>query len=260
MPYVTTAQSKVHYEIDGRGPGLALVHGVGGDAEKVFGNVVEYFSDDRTVVRPNLSGSGQTTDDGSDLTVDKVAEQVGAAIADAVEGPVDLLGFSLGAVTAAAVAATRPELVRKLILVGGWAHTTGPRDRLYFQTWQKLLQGDRDLFKRFSTITGFSTATVDAFGHDGIAASLADEWPPPGIGRQIDLAADVDIRPLLPAIQAPTLIVGFDADAMVPVEGSRQLHAAITGSTLIELPGQGHMDWFADPSELAGLVQRFIQE
>jgi pimeloyl-ACP methyl ester carboxylesterase len=47
---------------------------------------------------------------------------------------------------------------------------------------------------------------------------------------------------------------------MVPVEGSRQLHAAITGSTLIELPGQGHMDWFTDPSELAGLVQRFIQE
>jgi pimeloyl-ACP methyl ester carboxylesterase len=96
MPYVTRSHSKVHYEIDGRGPGLALVHGVGGDAEKVFGNIVEYFSHDRTVVRPNLSGSGQTTDDGSDLTVDQVAEQVSAAITDAVEGPVDLLGFSLG--------------------------------------------------------------------------------------------------------------------------------------------------------------------
>jgi pimeloyl-ACP methyl ester carboxylesterase len=259
MPFISTQDAQVHYEIDGQGPGLVLVHGMGGDAEKVFGNVVGHFTDTRTVVRPNFSGSGQTTDDGRELTVDGVAEQVTAATRAAVDGPVDLLGFSLGAVAAAAVAARHPELIRSLVLVAGWTDSTGPRDRFYFETARKLLATDRELFKRFSNLTGFGTATVDSFGHEGLAHSLADAWPPAGIARQVDLGLAVDIRPLLPAITAPTLVIGFADDAMIPVDGSRRLHAAIPDSRLIEVQGQGHMDWFADPVELVELTRDFIE-
>ncbi|MEU7897509.1 alpha/beta hydrolase [Nonomuraea sp. NPDC049152] len=258
MPFTSVRDTRVHYEVDGHGPGLVLVHGTGGDAEKVFGNVVDHFTQTRTVVRPNFSGSGQTTDDGAQLSVDLIAAQVSAATRAAVDGPVDLLGFSLGAVAAAAVAATQPDLVRSLILVGGWAHSTGPRDRYYFQTWRKLLETDRELFKRFSALTGFSAAALDRFGHDGLAHSLADAWPPPGIDRQIDLGLRVDIRQLLPKITAPTLVIGFADDNMIPIEGSRQLSAAIPGSRLVEAEDQGHMDWFADPSGLVKLTREFI--
>ncbi|NGN66795.1 alpha/beta hydrolase [Streptomyces sp. A7024] len=260
MPFTTAARnSRVHYELDGRGPGLALVHGTGGDADKVFGNVVGHFTDTRTVIRPNFSGSGRTEDDGGELTVDLITDQIAAAIrAAGTEGPVDLLGFSLGAVGAAAVAATHPELVRRLVLVAGWAHSTGPRDRYYFETWQRLLATDREAFKRFAALTGFSAAALDRFGHEGLAASLADAWPPAGIGRQIDAGLQVDIRQLLPSITAPTLVVGFGEDAMIPVEGSRQLHAAIPDSRLVEVPGEGHMDWFADPTGLIKITRDFL--
>ncbi|MFI6541226.1 alpha/beta fold hydrolase [Nonomuraea sp. NPDC050547] len=258
MPFTSLRGSKVHYEVDGAGPGLALVHGTGGDADKVFGNVVPYFADTHTVIRPNFSGSGQTEDDGSELTVELIAGQVAASIEAAADGPVDLLGFSLGAVAAAAVAATRPELVRSLVLAGGWAHSTGPRDAFYFETWRRLLETDRDLFKRFSALTGFSAAALDTFGHDGLAASQADAWPPAGMGRQIELGARVDIRDLLPAITAPTLVIGFGDDAMIPMEGSRHLHRAIAGSRLAEVRGQGHMDWFADPTGLVELTGGFL--
>ncbi|MEU6672300.1 alpha/beta hydrolase [Streptomyces sp. NPDC046727] len=258
MPLVPVRGTRVHYEVDGQGPGLVLVHGTGGDADKVFGNVVGHFTPTRTVVRPNFSGSGRTTDDVTDLTVELIADQVAAATRAAVDGPVDLLGFSLGAVAAAAVAATRPELVRRLVLVAGWAHSTGPRDQYYFRTWRQLLDTDRELLKRFSALTGFSPATLNRFGHQGLADSLADTWPPPGIGRQIDLGARVDLRPLLPAVTAPTLVVGFADDAMIPVEGSRQLHTAIAGSRLVEVEGQRHMDWFADPTGLIGLTRDFL--
>ncbi|MGW4844295.1 alpha/beta fold hydrolase [Nocardia brasiliensis] len=260
MPFTSMRDTRVHYEIDGQGPGLVLVHGTGGDAEKVFGNVVGHFTDSRTVVRPNFSGSGETADGGVQLTVELIAEQVVAATRAAVDGPVDLLGFSLGAVAAAAVAATHPDLVRSLTLVGGWAHSAGPRDEYYFQTWAKLLETDRELFKRFSALTGFSTAALNRFGHEGLAGSLADAWPPAGIGRQIDLGRRVDIRPLLPAITAPTLVIGFAEDAMIPIDGSRQLAAAIPGSRLVEIPGEGHMDWFADPASLIALTRDFIAD
>ncbi|MFM9368653.1 alpha/beta fold hydrolase [Streptomyces sp. Da 82-17] len=258
MPFTPVRGTRVHYDIDGRGPGLALVHGAGGDSEKVFGNVVRHFTDTHTVIRPEFSGSGLTEDDGRALTVGLVAEQIAAAIRDATDGPVDLLGFSLGAVGAATVAAAHPELVRRLILVGGWTHSTGPRDRFYFDTWRQLLSADRELFKRFATLTGFGAAALDRFGHAGLEQSLADAWPPAGIGRQIELCGNVDIRAVLPAITAPTLVIGFGDDAMIPVEGSRALHAAIPGSRLVEIPGQGHMDWFADPSRLVELTREFI--
>ncbi|GAA2390103.1 alpha/beta fold hydrolase [Nonomuraea africana] len=259
MPFTSVRDTDVHYEVEGQGPGLVLVHGTGGDADKVFGNVVHHFTATRTVVRPNFSGSGQTVDDGAELSVDLIAEQVATATREAVRGPVDLLGFSLGAVAAAAVAATHPDLVRRLILVGGWAHSTGPRDTFYFETSRKLLDTDRDLFKRFSALTGFSPAALDSFGHQGLAQSLDDAWPPPGIGRQIDLGAQVDIRALLPSITAPTLVVGFAGDNMIPLEGSRQLHAAIPGSRLVEID-EGHMDWFADPTRLIALTRDFLDE
>lgn len=170
----------------------------------------------------------------------------------------DVLGFSLGAAAAAAVAARHPGLVRRLILVAGWSHTTGPRDRFYFQTWRRLLDTDRELLKRFSALTGFGPVALDQFGHDGHERYLSDAWPPAGIARQIELGLELDIRPLLPTIQAPTLVIGFGRDAMVPIEGSRQLHEAIAHSEFAEIAEQGHMDWFVQPAPLLELVDELL--
>lgn len=257
MPAVPTTDGSVHYEVDGHGPGLVLVHGVGGDADKAFGHVVHRFSDDRTVVRPNLSGSGRTTDGGGELTVDLLAGQVAAATRAAVDGPVDLFGFSMGGAVAAATAAARPELVRRLVLVGAIADMSGPRARFNFEFWRDLAAADFGLFKRFATLQGFSPAVVDGFGHDGLARSLEDEWPP-GVARQIDLAARIDIRGLLPRIQAPTLVIGLGGDQMAPVGQSRLLHAGIADSRLVELDGDGHMDWFVRPDDIVKLTREFL--
>lgn len=258
MRLVSAHGTRVHYEVDGSGHGLSLVHGIGGDADKVFGHVTDHFTGARTVIRPNFSGSGHTTDNGDPLSIELISEQVAAATRDAVDGPVDLLGFSLGAAAAAVVAARHPGLVRRLILVAGWSHTTKPRDRFYFQTWRQLLDTDRELLKRFSALTGYGPAVLDQFGHDGLSHYLSDPWPPASIARQIDLGLDLDIRPLLPAIQAPTLVIGFGQDAMVPIEGSRQLHEAIAHSEFAEIPDQGHMDWFVQPDPLLELVDGFL--
>lgn len=261
MHHAASTTGTVSYERDGDGPGLALVHGVGGDARRVFDGVVDHFATRHQVLRPNLSGSGATVDDGRPLAVDSIADQVAAVITETGDGPVDLLGFSLGAVAAAALAAERPALVRRLVLVGGWATSSGPRDTLYLQTWSRLLETDRDLFRRFAALTGYSPTGLDAFTHEGIAGYLADDdWPPEGIVRQMDLAARVEIQDRLAAIAAPTLVVGLGRDAMIPVEGSRMLHAGIRDSRLVELPEAGHMDWFSAPGDLLRAVDDFLTQ
>jgi pimeloyl-ACP methyl ester carboxylesterase len=256
MPLVAVAQGTVHYKVDGEGPGLVLVHGVGGDADRTFGNFFHHFAD-HTVVRPNLSGSGLTTDNGGDLTLELLAEQVVAAAQDAADPPVDLLGFSLGAVVASVVTATRPDLVRRLILVDGFAHTTGPRDAFNFALWRELLAIDLGLFKRLVLLQGFSSALLDVLGHEGLAAAVAEEWPP-GLARQVAVSAEMDIRALLGKIQAPTLVIGHTGDQAAPIEASRQLHAGIAGSRLVEIEGGGHLDWFAHPDQVVRLTREFI--
>ncbi|MEV3870160.1 alpha/beta hydrolase [Streptomyces sp. NPDC049906] len=255
MPYADHPQGSVHYEVEGSGPGLALVHGVGGSAEGAFGTVVEALAREHTVVRPNLSGSGETTDGGGPLVLQQLAEQVAGALEASTDGPADVLGFSLGGAVAATLAATRPELVNRLVLVGSWAYPD-PRHRFYFETWAKLLTADVDLFRRFTTLTGFSPAAVNGWGDEGLAASLENHaWPEPGIARQVEVGLHSDVRDLLPKITAPTTIIGFGQDEMIPVEGSRQLHAGIPGSKLIELEKQGHMDWIGNPDEMLGLLR-----
>ncbi|SDG71228.1 Pimeloyl-ACP methyl ester carboxylesterase [Sinosporangium album] len=260
MPFVSLRDAEIHYEVEGSGPGLVLVHGTGGNAESVYGASLPHFNGDRTVIRPNFSGSGQTTDGGGTLTVEQVADQIAAVTRKESDGPADLVGFSLGAVAVAAVAARYPELVRRLVLVAGWAHSTGPRDHLYFHTWRGLFDADRELFKRFTTLTGFSAHAVDGFGHEGLAASFAAEWPPASMARQIDLCAAVDIRDLLPKIQAPTLVLALGEDTMVPPDGSRQLQAGIPGSRLVQLDGVGHLDWLGRPDQVVGVVKEFLAD
>lgn len=255
MPTVTTSDSEVEYFVTGDGPGLVLVHGTGGAAEG-YAHLLDGFGDRRTVVTPNYSGSGGTTDAGAPLSVELLVEQVVAAARDAVDGPVDLVGWSLGAVTAAAVAAEHPELVRRLVLLTGWA-ALDARQQLFFDLWQRLDRLDHDAFGRFLQLHGWTDEQINTLGVAGVEDLLTGI--PAGIGRQIALNMEADITGLLPKITAPTLVIGATHDRMVPVEHSRQLHRAIPGSRYAELDA-GHFALYEKADELTALVEEFLYE
>ncbi|MBO2454690.1 alpha/beta hydrolase [Actinomadura barringtoniae] len=257
MPSITVEDATVHYAAEGNGPGLVLVHGTQGSGETNWAHLVHAFTDARTVIRPDFSGSGKTTDGGGELSVEGLAGQVAAVARAAADGPADVVGFSLGAVVAAAAAALRPGLVRRLVLVAGWPYTGDARQRLMFQLWRDLVAQDFQLFNRMAVLCGFSPAFVEAMGEQGIAEAVASGSREPGLDRQIDLDLRVDIRGLLPGITAPTLVVGLTQDQMVPGWGPSALHEGISGSRYTEIDS-GHMVIFERPAELVDLVRGFI--
>ena len=235
MPFASTHGSKVEYFETGTGPGLVLVHGTGGDAG-TFDNLRDTFQDRRTVVVPNYSGSGATEDEGGPLTLDLLVAQIDAAIEDSgAEGPVDLVGWSQGALAVAAYAAAHPAKVRRLVLLTGWIKNDA-RQQLYFDLWHRLDQLDHETFGRFLQLNGWTTAQVNSFGVAGVE-EMVSGGVPAGIGRQIALNLELDITEILPRITAPTLVIGATHDNMIPVAHSRALHAAIKGSRYAELAG-----------------------
>jgi pimeloyl-ACP methyl ester carboxylesterase len=136
-----------------------LVHGAAGSADANWVHLVEGFAADRTVVRPDYAGSGATRDHGGRLELDELVAQVAAAAEDAGAVPFELVGFSLGAAVAASLAAQRPDLVRSLVLLGGFASTTADaRSQIQFSLWRRMFDTDRDVLARLGVLTGVSPA------------------------------------------------------------------------------------------------------
>lgn len=255
MPTLTVENAQVKYRAEGTGPGLVLLHGVG-PGSMMWDQTYGGFTDRNTVIMPDLSGSDPAEDDGADLTVDTLAAQVAAVIENSGKAPVDLLGYSLGSSVAVAVAATRPELVRRLILVAGFSHPDDEYLRNVMTLW-KNLRGDADSFGQLATVTAYSRGFLNAMGREAVEAARAFMQPVPGRLRQIDLCLRLDVRDLLPRIQAETLVIGTALDALVPVEYSREIHAAIPGSAYAEVDC-GHVIGLERPEEFRKLVRDFI--
>lgn len=251
--HLNVSGTRISYRTLGEGPGLVLLHGTGPGSVSWDG-LAERLATRHTVILPDIGGSDPVEDDGAPLTVELQTEQLAAVIEHSGKAPVDLLGFSLGAVAVMSLAATRPELVRRLMPVSGPAYADAQL-RNMMQVWLGLA-GDPDGFARFAMLAGFSRGYLNSLGREQLEERATSFRPNPNRLRQLDLVRRVDIRHLLPRIQAPTLVVGATHDALVPMEATREIHAAIPGSSHAELDS-GHVSRTERPDEFVRLVQDF---
>ena len=82
-----------------------------------FGNVLPWLTEGRRVIGVELQGHGHTPDTGRAMSIERFADDV-AELIDRVAGggPVDVWGFSLGALTATSLALRHPAKVHRLVL------------------------------------------------------------------------------------------------------------------------------------------------
>ncbi len=69
---------------------------------------------------------------------------------------------------------------------------------------------------------------------------------------------DLDLRPLLPCIGAPTLVIAAGEDDMFPLDGSRALAAGIAGASLAIVPGAPHALVAEKPAAFVEAVAPFL--
>jgi 3-oxoadipate enol-lactonase len=68
--------------------------------------------------------------------------------------------------------------------------------------------------------------------------------------------ANFDLRPGLPGIKVPTLLIVGSKDATVP--GMKAINAAVPGSQLVELEGAGHLSNLEQPEAFTRALQQFL--
>ena len=69
---------------------------------------------------------------------------------------------------------------------------------------------------------------------------------------------ETDVRPVLPAISAPTLVVHHSGDPLIPVHNGRYLASHISGAGLAEFPGDIHLSAVGSDAPLIDAVEEFL--
>jgi len=169
-----------------------------------------------------------------------------------------VVGFSEGCPMSVLFAATYPERVAQLVLFGGFALASAlvPNDlqeRIAGLVKLVKLWGTGNMIK---TVMASQAANQDAVGQ---FAKLERLSASPGAIKEILLLnGQIDVRAILPTVQAPTLVLHRRTDAQVPVELGRDLAAQIPNARFIEYPDGDHAFWSGDAETLLGDIEEFV--
>jgi class 3 adenylate cyclase len=69
---------------------------------------------------------------------------------------------------------------------------------------------------------------------------------------------EIDVRPVLPTIRVPTLILHRTGDPTVHIDRGRYLAEQIHGAKYVELAGIDHLPWVGDSDRIAGEIEEFL--
>src|SRR5262249_60844993 len=78
------------------------------------------------------------------------------------------------------------------------------------------------------------------------ASYLVQSASPEAAATLTRMNAEIDIRPILPAIQVPTLILHRAGDRIVQTAEAAYLAAHIPDAKLVVLDGSDHLPWVGD--------------
>lgn len=243
--------------IEGQGPAVALVHGVGADLgswDRIAGRLASRF----TVIRADLRGHGQS----SRIEACRMADFVGdlAATLDAFGlKDIDLVGFSLGGLIAQWFALEQPERVRRLALISTVAERT-PTERA-----RVLERADKVRDEGIASVVSaaedrwFSPA-FKAADPEKVALRLsqlkANDHRSYAAAYRVFAEADEGVD--LASIRKPTLVVTGENDIGSNPRMARRMHEAIAGSRLVILPGLRHSVLLEAPDVIADLLMEFL--
>jgi pimeloyl-ACP methyl ester carboxylesterase len=167
-----------------------------------------------------------------------------------------LLGFSEGCAMSALFAATYPERVSHLILMGGFARSA---TRIPEETWQMRLE---QLVKSWGSGEMIKTVIPSQAGSPEAVACFAKferlSSSPGAIRTILSLNRQIDVRAILPTLQVPTLVLHRRTDIQVPIALGRELAEPIPGAKFVEYPEGDHVFWTGDSETVAGDIEVFV--
>jgi DNA-binding CsgD family transcriptional regulator/pimeloyl-ACP methyl ester carboxylesterase len=208
-----------------------------------------------TVVAVDRRGFGSSEREVSDLSLEAQIADVEAAVNAIGAEEVDLCCFLDAIAPCVALAAGRPELVRSLILWDAFIDGPSMGPESSTKALIELIRGNWTLATRAMGDIAFPGGPVE--NQRWFARQFRESISAEVAARYLELALSIDLRPYLPSLQVPTLVIQRRGDRTIPFGAARELAAAIPGARFLALDGDMSYSMFGDLSYLAD-VEAFL--
>ena len=256
MPRAHARDIAVHYAVQGHGPPLLMLMGMGGSGEMWGDEFIGPLARRFRLLLPDNRGTGRTPRGEAPYTIARLAADA-VAVLDA-EGidRAHVLGVSMGGMVAQEAAIRHPARVGGLVLgcttVGGRLFIP-PRSEAMGEIERLGLLGAPAL----ATTPDFVARHPNRLTRLGMRA-LARPTPQETWRAQMAAIAAFDASGRLGAIAAPTLVITGDRDLIMPAENSRALARGIRGARGVNVKGAGHCFFWEAPERAAGAIVDFL--
>ena len=245
-------------------PAIVLLHGFGSSLQTWDAWAADLDRDHR-LIRYDLPGFGLTGRDPTGDYTDERSIAVLLALLDQLGVPrATIVGNSMGGRIAWRFAAAHPERVHKLVLISpdGFASPGAPYGAT--QDVPLMMRALPYVLPSFMLRASLAPAYADPkVMTDTLYARYRDMMLAPGVRQAIvDRMGQqklLDPVPLLKTIQAPTLLLWGEQDAMIPFGNAADYLAALPHARLAPLPAVGHLPQEEAPDTVA-ILRRFLDE
>jgi pimeloyl-ACP methyl ester carboxylesterase len=247
-----------------QGPPVILIHGFPIDRSMWRGQIDGLGSIAR-VIAPDLPGFGVSppaSDGYAPTTMDEYADCVVALVDGLGFQRFVAVGLSMGGYVAFTLARRYPHRLAGLVLCDTRAEPDAPEaaqarhqdaDRVLVEGLSfivekhvKNLLAPEALARRRDLVNAVE-AMIHRSSWQGVAAALRG------------MAQRRDMRPILPRIAVPTLVVVGSDDAITPPRNVQGMAAAIPSAELAVIPGAGHLAPFEAPDAVNTAIRKLLR-
>ncbi|SNX72413.1 pimeloyl-ACP methyl ester carboxylesterase [Cereibacter ovatus] len=245
-------------------PAVIMIHGFGASLH-TWAGWQDRLAAERRVVSFDLPGLGLSPPDATGDYSDRRVTEIVLAIMDQLGlERADLVGNSIGGRIAFTFAARHPERVRKLVLVSpdgyespGFTYGKAPDVPVLAEALRLWLP--RPLL-RLSLGMAYADSGVVT---DQLVSRYHDLMRAPGVREALveRMRQTVLVRPetLLTRVQAPTLLLWGEEDAVIPVTNAPAYARALPHAQTVLLPGMGHVPQEEGPDRSLLPVAAFLR-
>lgn len=246
----------------GRGEPLVLINGLGASAHD-WGPIVEILARKRRLVAFDNRGAGRSEVPDVPMSLEELADDASSVFEAYGLESADVVGYSMGGMIAQILAADRPELIRRLVLM---ATHPGARSAVRSLPRARAVMSPTDDQPRATVVR----MQYEAFVAPGFLHRRPDEFermlsvrmshlaPLYAWRRQLQAVKESERADLVGRIRASTLVIHGVDDPLIPIENGEMLHELIPDSRFVAVPECGHMLNWEKPEEVAQAVDDFL--
>jgi pimeloyl-ACP methyl ester carboxylesterase len=173
-----------------------------------------------------------------------------------------LLGVSEGGPMCSLFAATYPGRTAALVMIGTYAKRIYDAD----YPWAPTLEQRERFFDVIRADWGKPVGIEDRAPSMAGDPAFREWWATylrmgasPGAALALtQMNAEIDVRPVLPTIRVPSLVIHRAGDRCLKVEEGRYVASRIPGCKYVELPGADHLPFVGDQDQILGEIEEFL--